>query len=325
VTGAAVTILAPAKLNLGLEVLHRRADGFHEIRTILVAVSIFDRLHISHHHKLTLHADDPILDTDDNLILRAANELGRDAGLQPHARITLRKRIPVAAGLGGASSDAAAVLVALARLWELPDDGPRLHRVAAAIGSDVPFLLTGGIGLASGRGDIITPLRHAAPAYFVVVAPRITIPAKTATLYARLRPEDFSDGRRVALLAASANLDGLPDSSLANAFARPLYDVVPAVSSLPELIRRCGGKLIALSGAGPAHYTVTPDPEWARHITRSLRERLRSAADVFVCRSVGAGALIAGEESSDRWQAQFAEDDPDGARPALKGHERGIV
>ena len=298
-------VLAPAKLNLGLQVIGRRPDGFHEIRTVMVTVSIFDRLAIAEGEDLSFHADDPRVSGAGNLVVAAATRLAAEAGTPPNARIELAKRIPIAAGLGGASSDAAATLVALNRLWGSPLSAERLSGLAAAVGSDVPFLLRGGAALVGGRGERIVPLRAAATIYVVVAAPRVVIPAKTATLYDRLRAADFGDGRVVESLAAGG-LSDLTEAALANAFARPLYDLLPALPGLVNALRSAGAEVVALSGAGPAHYAPTGDLELAHDIARRLRRQVRSAADVFVCRTVAHGPIV-----TTRPSAQFSAGYPD--------------
>jgi len=133
---------ASAKVNLALEVLGKRADGYHEIATVLQAVDLFDRIAVETADSLSLHTDDPDLPTDEgNLVMRAARLLQKAAGIETGARIRLQKRIPVAAGLGGGSSDAAATLWGLSRLWKLRWPTARLQELAVELGMDVPFFL----------------------------------------------------------------------------------------------------------------------------------------------------------------------------------------
>lgn len=159
---------APAKVNLTFEALGRRADGYHEVRTVLHAISLADEIAFAPADDLSLAVEPPEKGAfssaasapagDDNLVLRAARLLRREAGVKTGAAIRLRKRIPVAAGLGGGSSDAAAALRGLRRLWGLDLDADALRELAAQLGSDVPFFVTGGAALAEGRGERIMPL-----------------------------------------------------------------------------------------------------------------------------------------------------------------------
>ena len=217
-----------------------------------------------------------------------ALDLLRDVTNSPGgARIHLRKRIPAAAGLGGASSDAAAALLGGRELWQQDISDSGLHDLAARLGSDVPFFLRGGCAIGRGRGDLLELLPLPADLWFVVVVPDVTIPAKTASLYARLNAEDFSDGSRVAAQAARLKSGLVPDETLfGNAFVRPLYAIGPELASLPEIMRDAGAESVAISGAGPAHYTVAGDANQATRIAVRLRDRLGDRARVFVARPV---------------------------------------
>jgi 4-diphosphocytidyl-2-C-methyl-D-erythritol kinase len=278
-----IVIEAPAKLNLGLEVLGRRSDGFHELATIFLTIGLFDRLAITESPELRLICDRAELGGEENLILRALRALQDAASIGAGATVALAKRIPIAAGLGGASSDAAAALLGAGDLWRLNALDEMLQAVGRTVGSDVPFFLRGGCALGRGIGEELTPLPLPTDASFVVVAPAISIPRKTATLYAALTPFDFSDGSRVMAQSArlQAGLD-LDPALLGNAFSRALHCAVPAVDAIPRIMPEAGAPWVALSGAGPAHYTMVPDPELAQHITMNVRQRLGNKALVFV-------------------------------------------
>jgi 4-diphosphocytidyl-2-C-methyl-D-erythritol kinase len=280
-----VVIDAPAKLNLGLEVLDRRDDGFHEIATIFLTIDLADRLTLSPADDLELSCNDDSLAGTDNLALRALHLL-RDVMHTPDgARLHLCKRIPAAAGLGGASSDAAAALLGGRVLWQQELSAAQLHDLAARLGSDVPFFLRGGCALGRGRGEQLEPLPLPADVWFVVVVPDVTIPAKTASLYARLSPEDFTDGSRIAAQAARLRAGLEPDATLlGNAFGRPLYGMVPELAALPGVMRDAGAASVAISGAGPTHYTIVTDNAHAERIEARLREQLGDQVRVFVTR-----------------------------------------
>ncbi len=277
---AQVQITAPAKLNLGLEVIDRRPDGFHEIATIFQAISIVDTLTLTPASTIHLTADNPALVSDDNLIVRALGWLRSAIGSDQGAAVCLEKRIPVAAGLGGASTDAAAALLAGRALWRADVSLTELIALAAQLGSDVPFFLTGGTALGSGRGTDITPLPSMPEVWFVVVSPRLTIPRKTPTLYATLEPGDFSSGAAVRQFAGHlrAAPTSLPDALPPNAFARPLYALQPSLAELPEQIRAAGATIVGLSGAGPSHFALVDDPERAATIVTQLRAAHRDRA-----------------------------------------------
>jgi 4-diphosphocytidyl-2-C-methyl-D-erythritol kinase len=280
-----IVIDAPAKLNLGLEVIGRRDDGFHEIATIFLTIDLYDRLTLSPSADLELRCDDDSLAGEDNLALRALRLLRDETNHPGGARIDLCKRIPAAAGLGGASSDAAAALLGGRELWQRDVSDVRLHDLAARLGSDVPFFLRGGCALGRGRGDLLEPLPAPAHCWFVVVVPDARIPAKTASLYARLSAEDFSDGSRIAAQARRLRSGLVPDTTLlGNAFARPLYAMVPELAALPDILRGVRAESVAISGAGPAHYAVVTDEAQAEGVATRLRDRLGDRAQVFVAR-----------------------------------------
>ena len=215
-----------------------------------------------------------------------ALRLLRDETTHPDgARLHLCKRIPAAAGLGGASSDAAAALLGGRELWQQDVSDTRLHDLAARLGSDVPFFLRGGCAIGRGRGNLLEPLPLPADLWFVVVVPNVRIPAKTANLYACLSAEDFSDGSLIAAQAARLR-DGLaPDVTLLkDAFARPLYAMVPELAALPDIMHAAGAESVAVSGAGPAHYAVLTGEAQAEQVAACVRERVGDRAQVFVAR-----------------------------------------
>jgi 4-diphosphocytidyl-2-C-methyl-D-erythritol kinase len=280
-----IAIDAPAKLNLGLEVIDRRDDGFHEIATIFVAIDLYDRLTLSPAGDLALVCNDDSLAGDANLALRALHLLREATNHPGGARIHLRKKIPAAAGLGGASSDAAAALLGGRELWRLKVSETDLHNLAIGLGSDVPFFLHGGCAVGRGRGDGLELLPLPRDLCFILVVPDVRIPAKTATLYAHLNDADFSDGSHIAVQAARLRSSLSPDISLLeNAFTRPLYAIAPELATLPGVMRDAGAASVAISGAGPAHYAVFTDGTEAERVATRLREQLGDRAEVFVTR-----------------------------------------
>jgi 4-diphosphocytidyl-2-C-methyl-D-erythritol kinase len=284
---ATVTVRAPAKLNLGLEIINRRSDGFHELVTIFQAISIFDTLSLGPASDPRFTCDAPELENDDNLALVALRRLRREHGIVSGCVLHLAKHIPAAAGLGGASSDAAATLLAGRDFWRLPVTDQMLHAMATELGSDVPFFLRGGTALATGRGEVLAPLPTPRQRWFVVVSPLVRIARKTATLYSALTPADFSSGAAVraqaARLHAGAPID--PDL-LVNGFARALISIHAEFADLPGHLRRHGAPNVALSGAGPSHYTLLDDPEEATHLAASLTRALGRTARVFTATAV---------------------------------------
>ena len=256
-----LSIPAYAKVNLSLEVIGRRDDGYHEVATILQTVDLADTVTLRPGDGLTVTCDDATLSGEANIVWDAAVALAIHAGVAPNAHITIEKRIPVAAGLGGGSADAAAALRGLNALWGLNLPDAELASVAASLGSDVPFLLTGGAALGTGRGDRLKRLPMAEPTSLLLVAPGATIIRKTPTLYGALTPDDYSDGAQTHRLADSAALtaETLTGDSCRNVFTRAALEIFPGLSDVWERVAAVTRFPPCLSGAGPAFFCMPSD------------------------------------------------------------------
>ena len=250
-------VRAYAKVNLALEVLGRRDDGFHEVRTVLQTVELWDDLEFAPADGVSVECEGLDVQPEDELSYRAALLLRQAARTRRGVAVTLRKGIPVAAGLGGGSADAAATLQALRRLWgvDVPDDA--LRGLAARLGSDVPFFLEGGTALAAGRGDAITPLPPMPATWLVLLPASADMPAKTAALYAWLRPEYYGDGGSVDVLADALRA-GAPvrEASMVNTFEHIADQVYPGHAERRRALASAVGGRAHLSGAGPSLFAV---------------------------------------------------------------------
>lgn len=278
----AVTVPAPAKINLGLEILCKRDDGYHEIRTILSAIGLSDTLTVTmipDREETFITGVDGVA-PEDNIIRKAIDAFSGATGIQYGYDVVVNKRIPSPGGLGGASSNAASTLKALNAMHGTPLSTDRLMSLAATLGSDVPFFTGPPVALASGTGTTLDPL---APidGHIVLVAPRVDLTAKTARLYRAIEPIDYSDGRRVEHAARLIREGHLPYPDLLhNAFSRPLYELIPGLRDLAGTIASAGAPHVALSGAGPAHYVLFRDRASARRLADTLRTRI--SPDVLV-------------------------------------------
>jgi len=276
---------AYAKVNLGLEVLGRRPDGFHEIVSATQTISLHDTVDASMADALTVEMDPPLVPDEDNLVRRAASLLAAAATCAPAARILVRKRIPLAAGLGGGSSDAAATLRLLDRLWQSQAGWALLGELAAELGSDVSlFLAVGGTCLIRGRGEIVEPLPPPATVWLALACPNYDIPDKTRALYRALDPSDWTDGATTRDLADRLRAgNGLIGTRLVNAFDRAAAAVYPGFAELRAALAVAAGVPVRLTGAGPsliALFATRPEAEAAA-------ERMRRVnVPVFVCRTV---------------------------------------
>lgn len=279
-------LYAPAKINWTLEVLGRRPDGYHELRTVLQTIGLWDVLELEPAPQTALDVEGCHQATEDDLVLRAARLLGEEAGLSAGVRFRLRKAIPVAAGLGGGSSDAAAALRGLDRLWGLAYGRERLSALAARLGSDVPFFLHGGTALARGRGEVIEPLPEAPQAWLVLVVPPLSLPGKTGRMYASLSAADFSDGSASEALAAHLRRGGrIEEGMLLNAFQGVAYEVFPGLAAYREALLAAGARRVHLAGSGPALFALAADRSEAESLRRALR---LSGGRALVARTVGA-------------------------------------
>ncbi len=232
-----LTAEAFAKVNLSLRVLGRRADGYHELDTVFQAIDLADRLTAEEANYLAFLCDDPSVPGDErNLVVQAARSLAERAGMRPAARLVLSKRIPAGSGLGGGSSDAAAAIALLARLWRLPASRGDLAEVAAGVGSDVPFFLWGGRARGTGRGERIAPLPDGPELSLIVLLP--PFPVATAAVYAR--HSSSSAGRTAEPPAGPFGGNDLTPSVLA---------VEPRMENYLSIMRGLGPAQISGSGS----------------------------------------------------------------------------
>ena len=280
-----LSIPAYAKINLSLEVIRRLDDGYHEVATILQTVDLADTVMLRPADGLTVTCDDTTLSGEANIVWDAALALAMHAGVSPNAHITIEKRIPVAAGLGGGSADAAAALRGLNALWGLNLPDTELVSVAGSLGSDVPFLLTGGTALGAGRGDQLEPLPAVETTRLLLVAPGGTISRKTPTLYGALTPDDYSDGEQTHRLADSAALTAatLTSDSCRNVFTRAALEIFPGLNDVWERVAAVTKFLPCLSGAGPAFFCMPSDETEHAKVAAALQN---TEATAYLIRTI---------------------------------------
>ena len=252
--------LAFAKLNLTLEVLGRREDGYHEIKSVMQTIDLADRLEFIPSTDLQVECSDKSLGGQANLVWQAAQDLARAGGVEARARITIEKHIPTGMGLGGGSSDAACALVSLNQLWDLNLSLEDLAVIAAGIGSDVPFFLWGGTALAEGRGERVSPLPPLSPIPVTLICPDITLPDKTAAMYSKLTPASFSDGgvtRRMIQILSEGQIVGESVGGLIhNAFDEVAWMAFPDLLPVRQTLGLLSPGRFHLSGAGPALFAL---------------------------------------------------------------------
>lgn len=270
---AILKLKAYAKVNLFLEIRGRRADGFHEIVTILHNVSLADGIEVtpSVEPGLRLRVQGAcaprVGPAHENLMTRAAHALGLPS--QTGVELLLLKQIPVAGGLGGGSADAAATLVALDRLWQRRTDRETLHKTAASIGSDVPFFLTGGTAVATGRGEKIDPLPVGHHLWFVLGTYENGL--STRDVYARWSGGSVAGPSAADMAAALERADPVEVAALLrNDLEAPALELRPELGRAKQALLDAGALAASVSGSGPAVFGIAPGEAAARAIARGV-------------------------------------------------------
>lgn len=257
------TYSAPAKINLSLRVKGRREDGFHEVDTIMAKLDLADELHFHNSRTTTLLCDDPAMPTDEkNLVIKAIREFEKSYGRKAKQRITLTKRIPQAAGLGGGSSDAAITLLAVNEILGTQYDAEELLAMAAAVGSDVAFFLNPVISRCTGRGETVRPL---------------TAFAEWTSPIVVLKPQfGVTTSRAYRALAASRRLRDIPYDMqtvnglrMSNDLEKPVFAKFPFLGLLKVwMLGRPGVKAALMSGSGSSMFALTETPEQAQQLAQ---------------------------------------------------------
>ncbi len=270
----AITVKAFAKINLSLRINAKRADGFHEVQTILQALELSDRVTCNAGRgPFEIQCATPGVPTDrTNLVWRAAQLLWHAAGREGEPRdavVTLEKHIPMLAGLGGGSSDAASALLALRRLWKLSTEDEELFAIAAKLGSDVPYFFVGGTALGLGRGEEVYPLADLPRWWVVLIVPPFGI--ATADAY------EWLDHLR-----ARAPVDSEPrhlpgtwlgkTTPLVNDLERPVAERHPVIGTLTDRLGKLGAVLAAMSGSGSTVFGIFTKAAEAEAALRALRK-----------------------------------------------------
>jgi 4-diphosphocytidyl-2-C-methyl-D-erythritol kinase len=270
----AVRVWAPAKVNLFLEVLAKRADGYHDIATLMVAVSLYDTLEFKEDASEAIRLDSahPTLSTGpDNLICRAAQLLRQRTGCRRGAAIGLVKRIPLAAGLAGGSTDAAATLAGLNRLWSLGLESPELAALGAELGSDVAFFLSASAAWCTGRGEQVAPLELGRPLWLVLVCPPVGI--STAEVYRRVTvPVQPRSGDDVREAVRKGDVEAL-GPALHNRLQPVAEGICPALAVVCDRLRRLGPAGQLMSGSGSSLFALCRDQREALRIAHELHSR----------------------------------------------------
>jgi len=268
-----LTVHAPAKINLVLEALGKY-DDYHQISSILQTINLYDILNFKLSQELSLKCNEPSLEYN-NLVLAAAMLLKRETRYGRGAQIELCKNIPWGVGLGGGSSDAAATLLTLNKLWGLKLPLPKLVHLAAKLGSDVPFFIYGGTALAERKGERITPLPSLSPTCFALLVPPIPkIHDKTKHLYAKLNASYFTKGQFArAALTSLRQEKTIPPPLLFNVFEKVAFDSFPNLANYKKSFEEAGASSVHLAGSGPCLFAPAHKEGEANKLCLRLRKQ----------------------------------------------------
>ncbi|MED1723763.1 4-(cytidine 5'-diphospho)-2-C-methyl-D-erythritol kinase [Brevibacillus parabrevis] len=290
-----ISVKAPAKINLTLDVLAKRPDGYHEVEMVMTTVDLADRVDLTLREdgEITLDCSASFVPDDiRNHAYKAAVLLKERYQVRQGVRLYIDKQIPVAAGLAGGSSDAAATLRGLNQLWNLGLSLDELAEIGAEIGSDVPFCVYGGTALAKGRGEQITHLGTPAPCWVILAKPPIGV--STPDVYGNLRGDkiDNHPDTRQMLQAISEQDFSLMCQSLGNVLENVTLSLYPQVRQIKELMIASGADGVLMSGSGPTVFALVQKEAKVHRIYNALRGFVK---DVFVVRMLGSqdGEILA--------------------------------
>ena len=267
-------IKAPAKVNLSLEILGKRVDGFHDISSIIQTISLFDKLQIEIDDELTLESPGFDLDPNENIVFLAAKNMREKYAVNFGARMVLQKEIPVSAGLGGGSSDAAAAIKILNKIWNLNLPLQDLIAFASTIGSDIPFFLEGGTSFVQGRGELIRELPDCHLGWIVIIVPNIELENKTKTMYSYLIEDSHTSGGLSRKLEARIRNGGdCPPQLMFNGFLDIAKTTMPGIEEAICIFNKVGVQEIHLAGSGPSLFTIVKRKEIATALSLLLTHK----------------------------------------------------
>ena len=286
-SGDVCFVRAYAKINLTLDVLGRRSNGYHDLATVMQTVDLHDTICLSttDDNQVQIACTIPELSNDNNLAARAVHLVRQHINSRQGVLIELHKCIPIAAGLGGGSSDAAAVLLALQRWWQLQLSPTDLLEMASSLGSDVPFFITGGLALCEGRGERVTALSSNWPrtmSWLLLLKPAISV--STATVFRNLPASDYTDGLHSRAVCAALLAGKVPElEDLHNSFERSVLETYPEVALSRESLLKAGASIVRLSGTGPTLFAPFSDLTEAQRVQKQLQMQ---GYEVYLSRAI---------------------------------------
>lgn len=270
-----ITIKAPAKINLGLDVLRKREDGYHEVHMIMQTVALFDELTFEKTEKqgITLVTNHETIETDErNLIVKAAKLFLEYFSIEQGLSIYLKKQIPLAAGMAGGSTDAAATLKAMAQLLEVQTDKETLCKLGVKIGADVPYCILQGTALSQGIGEILTPLKPAPDCFVLLIKPPIEV--STKFVYENLKVQELQshpDMEGIQRAIEAGDLYGMC-KRLENVLESVTIPAHPIIQEIKELALQQGAISALMSGSGPTVFAIFEEEMQAKAAKKVFEE-----------------------------------------------------
>ncbi len=256
-----MTLRAYAKINIGLHVVGKRPDGYHNIETVFHPIDLYDEVAIHEHEEEGIHFQSlgaNLPNDHRNLCVRAAQLVMDVTGVHRGVEIVLIKRIPIGAGLGGGSSDAAAVLKGLVKLWSLDITASELELLGSSLGSDVPYFIRGGTAFATGRGEILEPLMITLPYWITVITPPIHISTAWAYRQLELRQQTMRTDWKILLTNGSRNPAELR-SHLFNDFEEVVFRHHTEIKNIKDQLLKVGAEVALMSGSGSSVFGLFHD------------------------------------------------------------------
>lgn len=264
---------APAKINLGLDILGKRPDGLHELAMVMTSIDLADRLYLEEipENKIIIETNKAFLPTDKKNHVYEALELVKERfEIKQGLRVKIHKEIPVAAGLGGGSTDSAAALRAVNRLWNLGLSVKELASLGAEVGSDVPYCVYGQTSLVEGFGEKVTPIAPMPQCWVVVVKPRMSV--STRTIFAKIVMEDLYHPDIQALVSAIEENDYQKmTQNLGNSMEVVTIKKHPIIQQLKDRMLKYGADAAMMSGSGPTVYALCHKYSRAKHVFNALK------------------------------------------------------
>lgn len=279
-----VTLKALAKINLGLDVLGRRENGYHDVRMVMQTIYLYDNVTLekTEEEGISITCNLPYLPTDtSNIAYKAAKLLIDEFGLTSGVRITLDKHIPVAAGLAGGSSNAAAVLVGMNRMFSLGLSQEELMKRGVELGADVPYCVMRGTVLAEGIGEILTPLPPLPKCYVLIAKPGINV--STKMVYEKLDSKEITNHPNI-----DGILEGLEEqdlekivSNMGNVLENVTIEAYPIIEQIKDVMKSCGALNAMMSGSGPTVFGIFADKHTANEAKQKIRQ-MQIAKQVYL-------------------------------------------